>query len=67
MKKLIILIVVSATSLGLLAQSANEGSFTSLHIKAKNPNQYTDFLKQNAKQTLLTYGQKTLVQCTTGP
>ena len=53
MKKIIILMVASVMSLGLVAQSANEGSFTSLHIKAKNPNQYTDFLKQNAKQRLM--------------
>jgi hypothetical protein len=50
MKKIIILIMASLMSIGLFAQSAGEGSFTTLHIKAKNPNQYTDFLKQNAKQ-----------------
>ena len=50
MKKILILITFVAISFGAIAQQAPEGSFTSFHVKAKNPNEYTEFLRSNAEQ-----------------
>lgn len=50
MKKIFILITLFVISIGINAQQAPEGGFTSFHVKAKNPNEYTEFLRANAEQ-----------------
>ena len=65
MKKLLILITSLMISFGLIAQQAPEGGFTSLHVKAQNPTEYTEFLRANAEQIFSSQGPSAAGVCIT--
>ena len=56
MKKILILVTSLAISFSVIAQQAPEGSFTSFHVKASNPTEYTEFLRANAEQVFGSQG-----------
>ena len=60
MKKILILITSLAISFGAIAQQASEGGFTSLHVKAQNPTEYTEFLRANESKFLVRKGHQLL-------
>ena len=65
MKKILILITSLAISFGAIAQQASEGGFTSLHVKAQNPTEYTEFLRANAEQIFSSQGPSAAGVCIT--
>ena len=65
MKKILTLITSLAISFGAIAQQAPEGGFTSLHVKAQNPTEYTEFLRANAEQIFSSQGPSAAGVCIT--
>ena len=65
MKKILILITSLAISFAATAQQAPEGSFTSFHVKAKNPTEYTEFLRANAEQIFASQNPSAAGVCVT--
>ena len=65
MKKILILVTSLAISFSVIAQQAPEGSFTSFHVKASNPTEYTEFLRANAEQVFGSQGSYAAGVCIT--
>ena len=65
MKKILILITTLGISFGAIAQQVPEGSFTSFHVKAKNPAEYTEFLRANAEAIFGPQGSTAAGVCVT--